>query len=253
MASGSPSTRIDGAYVLLPVRPEALARARCPSGLRRLQSDAAAQGRGARGGRRGRGGARRIGAVNTVVVAADGTLGAATPTAFGFLENLSAELPDGAPRPVPPWCSAPAAPRARSSRRSSTRARRRSVSSTGRARAAALAARSAGRSRRRLGGPRGGARGRDAAGERHQSRHVRSAGPGSRARRAAARRRGERHRLCAARDGAARCGAAARQPLVDGLGMLLHQARPGFAAWFGPLPEVTPALRAAGRCQLAPR
>ncbi len=32
---------------------------------------------------------------------------------------------------------------------------------------------------------------------------------------------------------------------VDGLGMLLHQARPGFAAWFGRDPEVTPELRAA--------
>ena len=31
---------------------------------------------------------------------------------------------------------------------------------------------------------------------------------------------------------------------VDGLGMLLHQARPGFAAWFGREPEVTEALRA---------
>jgi shikimate dehydrogenase len=30
---------------------------------------------------------------------------------------------------------------------------------------------------------------------------------------------------------------------VDGLGMLLHQARPGFRAWFGVDPEVTPALR----------
>ncbi len=32
---------------------------------------------------------------------------------------------------------------------------------------------------------------------------------------------------------------------IDGLGMLLHQARPGFRAWFGVDPEVTPALRAA--------
>ncbi|WP_395015625.1 shikimate dehydrogenase [Dongia sp.] len=31
--------------------------------------------------------------------------------------------------------------------------------------------------------------------------------------------------------------------VVDGLGMLLHQARPGFAAWFGVEPQVTPALR----------
>jgi shikimate dehydrogenase len=30
---------------------------------------------------------------------------------------------------------------------------------------------------------------------------------------------------------------------VDGLGMLLYQAVPGFAAWFGQTPEVTPALR----------
>jgi shikimate dehydrogenase len=30
---------------------------------------------------------------------------------------------------------------------------------------------------------------------------------------------------------------------VDGLGMLLHQAVPGFVAWFGVRPEVTPQLR----------
>jgi shikimate dehydrogenase len=32
--------------------------------------------------------------------------------------------------------------------------------------------------------------------------------------------------------------------VVDGLGMLLHQARPGFRAWFGIDPEVTAELRA---------
>lgn len=40
--------------------------------------------------------------------------------------------------------------------------------------------------------------------------------------------------------------AAARSrgnPTVDGLGMLLHQARPAFKAWFGVLPEVTAELR----------
>jgi len=31
---------------------------------------------------------------------------------------------------------------------------------------------------------------------------------------------------------------------IDGLGMLLHQAQPGFAAWFGVEPQVTPELRA---------
>ena len=41
--------------------------------------------------------------------------------------------------------------------------------------------------------------------------------------------------------------AAARKrgnPTVNGLGMLLHQARPAFHAWFGIMPEVTPKLRA---------
>jgi shikimate dehydrogenase len=31
---------------------------------------------------------------------------------------------------------------------------------------------------------------------------------------------------------------------VNGLGMLLHQARPAFRAWFGVMPEITPDLRA---------
>lgn len=42
--------------------------------------------------------------------------------------------------------------------------------------------------------------------------------------------------------------AAARargNPTADGLGMLLNQARPAFAAWFGVVPRVTAALRAA--------
>jgi shikimate dehydrogenase len=41
--------------------------------------------------------------------------------------------------------------------------------------------------------------------------------------------------------------AAARRrgnPTVNGLGMLLHQARPAFRAWFGIMPDVTPELRA---------
>lgn len=41
--------------------------------------------------------------------------------------------------------------------------------------------------------------------------------------------------------------AAARargNPVADGIGMLLHQARPGFEAWFGVMPEVTPEIRA---------
>lgn len=41
-----------------------------------------------------------------------------------------------------------------------------------------------------------------------------------------------------------RAAAARGNRTVDGLGMLLHQARPGFAAWFGVEPEVTAELRA---------
>ncbi|MFZ9684376.1 MAG: shikimate dehydrogenase, partial [Gemmobacter sp.] len=37
--------------------------------------------------------------------------------------------------------------------------------------------------------------------------------------------------------------------VVDGLGMLLHQAAPGFERWFGRAPEVDEALR---RVALAP-
>ncbi len=37
---------------------------------------------------------------------------------------------------------------------------------------------------------------------------------------------------------------AAGHIVVDGLGMLLHQAVPGFEKWFGVRPEVTPQLRA---------
>jgi shikimate dehydrogenase len=32
-------------------------------------------------------------------------------------------------------------------------------------------------------------------------------------------------------------------PTVNGLGMLINQARPAFEAWFGVMPEITPALR----------
>lgn len=41
-------------------------------------------------------------------------------------------------------------------------------------------------------------------------------------------------------------------PVVDGLGMLLHQGRPGFEAWFGAPVQVTSELRAAIVATLAP-
>jgi shikimate dehydrogenase len=41
-------------------------------------------------------------------------------------------------------------------------------------------------------------------------------------------------------------------PVVDGLGMLLHQGRPGFEAWFGRAVAVSPELRAAMLASLRP-
>ncbi|MCK5284897.1 MAG: shikimate dehydrogenase, partial [Alphaproteobacteria bacterium] len=32
-------------------------------------------------------------------------------------------------------------------------------------------------------------------------------------------------------------------PIVTGIGMLIHQARPAFKSWFGYLPEVTKELQ----------
>lgn len=49
-------------------------------------------------------------------------------------------------------------------------------------------------------------------------------------------------------------GARARgNRTVDGLGMLLHQAVPGFARWFGVRPDVTPELRAYVAASLGER
>ena len=38
---------------------------------------------------------------------------------------------------------------------------------------------------------------------------------------------------------------------VGGLGMLLHQAAPGFRRWFGAEPTVTPELRATVEAEIA--
>ena len=55
--------------------------------------------------------------------------------------------------------------------------------------------------------------------------------------------RGRRHRVRAARDRAAGAARARGNACIDGLGMLLHQGRMGFEAWFGRKVEVTEAQR----------
>ena len=46
-------------------------------------------------------------------------------------------------------------------------------------------------------------------------------------------------------------GRARGNPTVNGLGMLLNQARPAFKAWFGIMPEITPELRAKIEASIA--
>jgi shikimate dehydrogenase len=41
-------------------------------------------------------------------------------------------------------------------------------------------------------------------------------------------------------------------PTLNGLGMLLHQGRPAWKAWFGVEPKVTPELRAKIEATIAP-
>src|SRR5882672_7581885 len=91
---------IDGAYVPLPVRPEQLAEALralpvlgfrgCNLTLPHKQTALSIVDRVEPL-------ARRIGAVNTIIVAPDGTLEARNTDAFGFRENLGEAVPDWHP------------------------------------------------------------------------------------------------------------------------------------------------------------
>jgi shikimate dehydrogenase len=188
--------------------------------------------------------ARRIGAVNTVVVAADGSLDGTNTDAFGFIENLRAGAPGWEPgRPAVV------------------------LGAGGAARAVCVGLADAGVSEIRLA-------------NRTESRAARLADELSGIRPVAWDARGDAldgagllvNTTTLGMTGAPPLGialdalpggavvtdivyapletpllAAARargNACVDGLGMLLHQARPGFAAWFGHEPEVTEALRA---------
>ncbi len=63
--------------------------------------------------------ARRLGAVNTIVVEPSGRLIGRNSDGYGFLENLNANAPDWSAELAPPWFSAQAARRGRSSARCS--------------------------------------------------------------------------------------------------------------------------------------
>ena len=254
-------TGVDGAYLPLPVRPDDIERALralpilgfrgCNLTIPHKQAALAVADRVDPL-------ARRIGAVNTIVVAADGSLDASNTDVYGFRENLRDRAPG--------W-SAAAGPAVVLGAGGSARAVVAALGDAGvaeirivnrtRPRAEALAddlATAAARIAVCSWGEAGTAL--DGAGLLVNTTSLGMAGeppldldlsplplsapvvdivyvPLETGLLAAARRRGH--------------------PVVDGLGMLLHQGRPGFEAWFGAEVRVSPALRAAIVATLTPR
>jgi len=244
-------TEIDGAYVPLPVRPEDIAqalRALPVLGFRGCNLTIPHKQTALSAVDRVEAVARRIGAVNTIIVAPDGTLEAHNTDVFGFRENLREAVPDWHPG------SGPAVV----------------LGAGGSARAVVAALTDAGATEirivnRTLSRAEIAARDLETAStritvhawsevnivQRHAGLLVNTTSLGMTGEPplvldlllpltspvvdivyvpleteliAAARRRGN--------------------PVVDGLGMLLHQGRPGFEAWFGASVKVTPELRA---------
>jgi shikimate dehydrogenase len=239
---------VDGAYVPLPVRP-----ADFPAALRALpklgfvganvtvpHKEAALAAVD-----RANAEARRIGAVNTVVVAADGTLEGRNTDGFGFVENLRGSVHDwratagpaviigagGAARAIAVALLDAGAPALRLVNRTAQRAERLAAEIGGPVRTygwddrvSALADAALLVNASTL-----GMTGEPALDLELENLPIAAVvndmvySPLETPLLAAARARGNR--------------------VVDGLGMLLHQARPGFAAWFGVEPEVTADLR----------
>jgi shikimate dehydrogenase len=93
-------TGVDGAYVPLPVRPEDLEpalRALPMLGFRGCNLTLPHKQAALRVADRVNPVARRIGAVNTIVVTADGSLEASNTDVYGFRENLRDQVPDWEP------------------------------------------------------------------------------------------------------------------------------------------------------------
>jgi shikimate dehydrogenase len=241
--------RIDGAYVPLPVRPadvvEAL-KALPKLGLRGVNVTVPHKEAAFAAADTLDSAARRIGAVNTLVVDDRGRLRGSNTDAFGFLENLR----HGAPRwrPAAPAAVLGAGGAARAVVVSLLDARVREVRVLNRTRSRAEAlARDLGDAAVRVldWAERGPAL--DGVGLLVNTTSLGMQGQPALDLDLARLPRSavvndivyvplETPLLAAARDRG--------NPVVDGLGMLLHQARPGFEAWFGLRPEVTDAVRA---------
>lgn len=245
--------RIDGAYVPLAVAPERLEqalRALPALGFRGCNLTIPHKEAALKAMDRVEPFARQIGAMNTVVVAADGSLEGSNTDVFGFRENLREQAPDWQPA---------AGPAVVLGAGGSARAVLAALSTVGvgeirlvnrtRERAEMLAHELAGPAERITVHPWSSrAAALDGAGLLVNTTSLGMEGSPPLDIDLAALPRGavvvdivyvplETGLLATAR----RRG----HTVVDGLGMLLHQGRPGFAAWFGADPQVTPALRQA--------
>ncbi len=189
--------------------------------------------------------ARRIGAVNTILVGEDGALEGSNTDAFGFLEHLRASQPSFRPESGPAvLLGAGGAARAIAVALLDAGVPELRLANRTAARAAALASELGPRVKRVDWADREAALA--GAGLLVNSTTLGMTGQASLDLDLAALPRQatvydivyvplETPLLAAAR--------ARGNATVDGLGMLLHQARPGFAAWFGQEPEVDAALR----------
>ena len=241
---------IDGAYVPLPVKPESLGRALAAlpalgfAGVNlTLPHKEAALKFLARIDRM----AERIGAVNTVTVEPDGALVGSNTDAFGFIENLKAGAPQwragdgpalvlgagGAARAVGVALLEAGAPEIRIANRTHDRAQALAAALDPRCQAVGWSDR--GKSLKSI-NLLVNTTSLGMAGQPPLDLDLSQLPPSAivndivyvpleTALLAAARKRGN--------------------PVVDGLGMLLHQGRPGFKAWFGVDPDVTAGLRRA--------
>ncbi|HXZ00578.1 MAG TPA: shikimate dehydrogenase [Stellaceae bacterium] len=247
---------IEGDYTLLPVPPEALERelralagrgfAGCNLTLPHKEPSLALLDRVDAT-------ARRIGAVNTVVAAADGALEGSNTDAFGFHASLAAALPGwsaasgpavvlgagGSARAVVAALLDHGAPEIRLVNRGSARAEALAAALGGRidilaweSRADALAGAALLVNTTSLG----------MAGQPPLDLALDALPEGAVVSDIV---------YVPLRTGLLAAAQARGNPTVDGLGMLLYQAQPGFAAWFGLWPEVSPALRARVLASLA--
>jgi shikimate dehydrogenase len=246
-------TGVDGAYVPLPVRPENLAqalRALPVLGFRGCNLTIPHKEAALAVADHVEPLARRIGAVNTIIVGADGSLEARNTDAFGFRENLREAVPEWrAGEAAAVVLGAGGSARAIVAALADAGVREIRLVNRTRARAEALAEALEGpQTRITVHSWEAAATVLDGAGLLVNTTSLGMAGqpplildlaalpvaaavidivyvPLETPLLAAARRRGN--------------------PVADGLGMLLHQGRPGFEAWFGRAVDVSPALRAA--------